>query len=129
MTNIIHFDRNHSLKIKKEEIKTVEWRRKKIINPQTGKEIFEDSKIGKMIKKEENYKKKISCSPGYRYDGRKDKCVKIKENLTSPKKKTILKKTDCPVGYIVNPLTRKCVKVDSEAGKRAIRINYEKNFW
>lgn len=123
MTINLNFKKKVS--IDSSETKKSEWRRKKILNEQTGKMVYEDSQLGKLIKKEERYKKHIGCKPGYKYDFKKEKCIKIKSVNSSPKKSI----TECPVGYIVNPLTKKCVKIDSVKGKRALILNYEKKKW
>lgn len=121
------------LPIDLEEVPVVWWRRKKIVNEKTGKEVFENSATGKRIKELEKYKLRSSCPDGYRYDFKKGKCVKltqkeIKEREMSPRKKL----EPCPTGTIRNPITKRCVSIYSTTGQQILsqkmEVNYNKNF-
>ena len=83
------------------EIKPVEWRREKILNPETNKMVFVDSALGKKIKSEERYIQNKMCrEKGFdKYDTKLKKCVKVKadpDKVYSPKKRP----EECPVGSI-----------------------------
>lgn len=150
----INFNANTALKVnlKEQSIKKPEWRRKKILNPLTNKFVYEDSKIGEQLIKKERYDNLNSCKEGYRYDWRKEKCVKLtKKEVEEGEKRTQLKKRRqgilkkkqeeeigensfgvfkrCKNDQILNPVTKKCVKIDSNAGRIALQINYERQFW
>lgn len=110
-----------------EEVPVADWRRKKVINPDTGRLVYKDSKTAKDLNKVEKLRLKRSCKEGYKYDFKKKKCVKkSKEELS--REVVYKQRKECEQGQVRNPITGRCVSIESKAGKTALKLNYEKNF-
>jgi len=92
----------------------------KIINPDTGRCVNKDGKIGKLIKKTSDKKmsvKKTKCETGKIINPDTGRCVNEDGKIGKLIKKTSVKKTKCEDGKIINPDTGRCVNKDGKIGK------------